>query len=75
LKVLRLIAGSFDLLKRVSGGLQTLRLVRLLRIFDLVQVKRVKQAFHVLYEVVNEKRDDIAASLAIIFIAVVFMGT
>jgi hypothetical protein len=48
---------------------QVLRLMRLLRIFDAFENDRVKKAFDLLYEVVQENRDDKAAALVILFIS------
>ena len=55
--------------------MQVLRLLRLLRIFAAFDNERVKRAFDLLYEVVRENWDDMAAALIILFVSLVFVGT
>ena len=55
--------------------IQVLRLMRLLRIFDAFDNERVKRAFDLLYEVIRENRDDMAAALIILFVSLVFVAT
>ena len=61
--------------EKVTGGMQTLRLIRLLRIFELFEGHRVKKAFSLLFRVLKDKGEDIAASLILMFVSLVFIAT
>jgi len=57
------------------ASFQTLRLVRLLRIFEVFESPRVKKAFKLLHRVATDKGEDILAALLVMFVSLVFIAT
>jgi len=61
--------------KKIVASFQTLRLVRLLRIFEVFESPRVKKAFKLLHRVATDKGEDILAALLVMFVSLVFIAT
>jgi hypothetical protein len=60
---------------KLVGVFQTLRLLRLLRIFDLFEGGRAKKAFSMLVRVLEDKGEDLFAAVVIMFMSLIFIAT